>query len=478
LEIAAHDQTSNKLSAQRQIFNVAAPRTRLQTGSLFLVKQAELIDPNLNSDPDNPLISANSRLIPELEESVATAGRTDLSFHLAIFPDAQSAAKSGLKLELLNEGKTIATTSPELPKPDEKGRITFTAGIPASGLPPGKYHFRAVATQASATSEETLDFTITGERRKEEPAAKEKTITGALTASDKIGELTLSALKTFKPIEMSPNELLPEVAKSGGQMYSRLGDYTYTLRKVRRLLNAKGKIKSEEYQDYEAYPIKGKHALIQLAENGSRLAITLIDLNRRQATNELVKSEEEAQRASQTPQEAAQKIGYWGASMEGSVQKRGQPRRNVYVTIDPEAFFRTCEFTSPRIVLLEGRETIVLDFRPRANTKFDQDQDWIQKLAGTIWVDAAERTLVRIEGQNLSSPAANGETTDSPLNFVYQQQRLAAGVWAPSLIRINSAGDENLFRGLNWDAWFEFTHFKRFDARDSDVKIVSPSDKK
>jgi hypothetical protein len=282
---------------------------------------------------------------------------------------------------------------------------------------------------------------------------------------------------------------LQEVEKSGAQTYARLGEYTYSLRKVRRVLNPNGKIKSEDYQDYEAYPIKGKHALIQLAENGNRLSLTRIDISRKSATDTLIKSEEERQKQTQEDEEnLRRKIGYWGASVEGAVQKRGQPRRNVFITLDPEAFFHTCEFSSPRSLLLDGRETIVLDFRPRAGAKLGEDLDWVQKLSGTVWIDTVDRSLVRIEGHYTTPTStkendpketgkgANGE--NAPINFVYQQQRLAAGVWAPSLIRINAAGDDNLFRGLNWDAWFEFTNFKRFDARDSDVKLLSPNEKK
>lgn len=480
LETVAHDQQSNKISAQRQFFAVAQPRTGLQTGSLFLVKQIEQIDAIANNDLENPLLIGDKRIIPDLTESVSTAGRNELSFDLAIFPDPKSAEKPSLKLELLLEDKVIAKTSPELSAPDENGRINFTAGIPAANLVPGKYRFHAIAAQSGTTSEENLDFVIPGERPKD-AVVEEKTITSSLANSDKVGELALVALKAFKPVELSPNDLLQEVEKAGTQMYNRLGDYTYSLRKVRRLLNAKGKIKGEDFQDYEAYPVKGKHALIQFAENGSRLALTRIDLNRKSATEMLLKSELDAPKP-ESPDNAEQtstpNVGYWSASLEGMVQRRGQPRQLSFIAIDPEAIFRACEFSSPRMVMLEDRETIVMDFRPKAGLKLGQDQEWIQKLAGTVWIDAAERSLVRIEGQNLNGSAEKEESGETPLNFVYQQQRLAAGVWSPSLIRINSAGDENLFRGLNWDAWFEFTNFKRFDARDSDVKIVSPSDKK
>lgn len=480
LETVAHDQSSGKISAQRQFFNVSLPKSDLQTSSLFLIKQIEQIDVNTNNDLENPLLTGDKRIIPDLVATIAAANRQELSLNLAIFPKPESGEKPTLNLELMLDNKVIAKTTPELPKPDETGKINFTAGVPAANLVPGAYRFHAVVAQAGATCEETMEFTIPGERSKE-TVIEEKTITSSLAATDKVGELTLVALKTFKPVELSPQDLLQEVQKSGSQMYDRLGDYTYSLRKVRRVLTAKGKIKSEDYQDYEAYPVKGKHALIQFAENGSRLAVTRIDLNRKHATEELLKSEQEAPHPESSENASAgttkrQNIGYWSASLEGSIQRRGQPRQLSFITIDPEEIFQACEFSSPRIVLLENRETIVMDFRPRPGIKLGQDQEWIQRLTGTVWIDAAERSLVRIEGQHLSD--AKEEGADVPLNFIYQQQRLAAGIWAPSLIRINSAGDENLFRGLNWDAWFEFTNFKRFDASESDVKLNTPTEKK
>lgn len=480
LETVAHDQSDQRISAERKAFTIAPPReqqsvSKLQTGALFLVKQIDPVDELEAADPENPLIIQGKRLTPELERNLSTDGRQDLSFHLPIYINLNSTEKPSLKLELFQEGKLKATTSAELPKPDEKGWIGFTAGVPASSLKPGAYRFHAIVIQGSEKSEESVDFSILGERKNEPEAPEEKGITSALNAVDKVGELTLTALKSFQPIELSIQTLLHDVEKSGVDMYPKLGDYTYSLRKVRRTLTPKGKIKSEDYQDFEAYPVKGRHALIQLSENGSQLAIGRIDLNRRSATETLIKNESERVQPAGAA-EATLNTGYWSASVDGAVQRKGQPRRIISINLDPESFFQFCEFSSPRSLLLDGRETIVLDFKPRADARVEPDKDWIRKLKGTIWIDAVEKTLVRIEGQNATAPAASTETALP--NFVYQQQRLAAGVWGPSLIRINAGGDEDLFNGLNWDAWFEFTKYKRFDTQDMNQKILSPEDKK
>jgi VWFA-related protein len=477
-ESVIQDQNTNKISVQRKNFTLGATpssseKPGLQTSSLFLIQQVEEI-PAGDGDVDNPLVAGDKKLTPELERELSIEGRNELSFHLAIFPDAARTEKPTLKLELVREGQTIASAAADLPKQDASGRILFTAGVPMAGLKPGTYEFHAVVEQSGAKIEESTAFKLTGGGSDELSAPEEKTIESVLATSDKVPPLRLQALKTIRAIEVSPSDLIKQVKKSGEQAYTQLGDYTYNLRKVRRGLTASGKIKSEEYQDFEAYPIKGKHALIQLADNGAPLSTARRDLSRKTAIDALVKSEGESQSETQKTNS-----GYWGASMEGAVQTRGKTRRIIFLTIDPEILFDACEFTAPRSLLLEGRETILMNFRPHRDLKLDPDKEWVSKLIGTVWIDAAEKSLVRIEGYDQRTTTPEDLNADTKLqNFVYQQQQVGPNVWAPSLIRINTGGNEDLFYGLNWDAWFEFGNYKRFDTKAIDSKVLTPDNKK
>jgi VWFA-related protein len=464
LEVAAHDRSTERLSAERRSFIVAPPTNGLQLGSLYLVKQVEQVEERPADEADNPLYAGRVKILPETASELSLDGRNDFSFHLAIYPNAKISAVPKLKIELWHNEKVIASTTPELPKADDKGRITFTASIPAKGLVAGSYELRAQGTQGDATATETLAFKLTGgPLATATPINDEKVIESKLAATDRMRELTLTAIDTAKPIEIAVDGLLNEMEAVGAQMFRRLGEYTYSLRKVRRTLDKKGRIRTEDYNDYEAYPVRGLHALVQLSVNGNRLSVDRIGVDRRQATDILIEEE--------TREKAADKpLSFWGARIGGYLPGN----KYVSILIDPEIFFSTCEFSSPRTVSLDGRETLVLDFQARQKEKLTPEKDWIRGLRGHIWIDAAEKALVRIEAQNPDVVQQEGQT--SP-HFVYQQQRLAAGIWSPQLIRINSTGDERLFRGLNWDAWFEFTSFRKFDASQSDVKLNSPSEK-
>jgi hypothetical protein len=242
-------------------------------------------------------------------------------------------------------------------------------------------------------------------------------------------------------------------------MYRRLGEYTYSLRKVRRSLDRKAKIRQEEFKDFEAYPVHGTHALVQLSDNGKDLSTDRVDADRKLATDILMRNDAAAL-------EQRKDASFWSARVGGNI-------RGKYVTllVDPRAIIDSAEFSSPRKVLLEGRETVVADFAVRADASPVAALDWIRGLRGTIWIDLAEKAMVRLEAHSVEYPSS------SP-NFVYQQQRITDKLWSPQLIRLNSGGNEQVFNGLNWDAWFEFTGFKKFDSSETDLKLATPPERK
>src|SRR5262249_42068020 len=86
-------------------------------------------------------------------------------------------------------------------------------------------------------------------------------------------------------------DLLQEVSHNGASTFKQLSEYTYLLKKTRRILDKQGKVKEEHTQDFEAYPVSGEHALIQLARNGQPLPSWQIDADRRRAGERLVAEE-------------------------------------------------------------------------------------------------------------------------------------------------------------------------------------------
>lgn len=274
--------------------------------------------------------------------------------------------------------------------------------------------------------------------------------------------------------------LVRESDLRGSLMHRKLSEYTYSLKKIKRTLNERGKATHELVQGFEAYPVMGQHVLIQLTENGVALPGRRVAEERRRAGEALEQAEQNALKRN-TDDDATISARHLQAGVFGN--PGGKPSN---ILIDLSEMLRSCEFSSPRRDRIGTREAIALDFRPRAGVTHPVNLAFINRLHGTIWIDVADRVVTRLEGwplpppllaQNRVATQAREETpklTEAAL--VYQQMRLSAGVWVPSLIRMNAGGDTTLFNGLNWDVMFEFSDYKRYSTDVGDIKLERPKE--
>jgi hypothetical protein len=279
--------------------------------------------------------------------------------------------------------------------------------------------------------------------------------------------------------------LVRESDLHGALMHKSLGDYTYNLVKIKRTLNEQGRVLREQVQSFEAYPVQGQHVLIQTAENGIALSLRDLAEERRRAGEELSKAEREAEKR-QVETEKRQASAATAATddpgrylLAGVFVSLGGKSTNVL--IDLSEFLRTCEFSAPRREPVGTREAIALSFHPRAGIKFQDQVSFISKLNGTVWIDAADKVVVRLEGWPVTKPAEGENSAHQAQGakppeaaIIYQQVRLSTGVWVPSLIRMNAGGNPALFNGLNWDVIFQFSDYKHFITDIEGVELGKP----
>jgi hypothetical protein len=280
----------------------------------------------------------------------------------------------------------------------------------------------------------------------------------AATAGPGAGEIDVSAL-------------VREAQRNGAVMHKQFLDYTYTLKKTRRTLDERGKTDEQQVQEFEAYPVRGEHVLIQLNTNGIPLPPWRVADDRRRAGAHLMQAEREA--SNRTEDKAKDTDAFDGYAAAG-IYGRTRQGKHTTVSIDPTAFLRNGEFSAPRIERLNYRETIVLNFHIRPGTSLPPTRAFIAKLIGQIWIDVEDKVIVRLEAWPAPEFARKESAPSRPIQqarVVYQQSKLPTGVWFPSMIRMNSNGDESIFDGLNCDVAFEFSDYKRFNATSEDVKL-------
>ncbi len=296
---------------------------------------------------------------------------------------------------------------------------------------------------------------------------------GSATPAETSSSVSAISLKPIPPLATEFVELIRRSETAGGTMHKHLLDYTYQLKKTRRILDERGKSTHTQEQVFEAYPVVGEHVLIKLSDDGI-LSRTVSD-DRKRAAKQLEEAERQRQSGQQDNGGARAVIDdYVSAGISGVYN--GKPG---YVSVNVSAFLRNCEFFSPRVEDTAGRPMVVMNFRPRQGAQVQSNFSYVAKLIGTVWIDQADKIVTRLEGWPASEEAFDLIQSTAPKNdaaLVYRQERQADGLWFPSLIRLNANGRTDLFNGLNWEVVFEFGSYRRFDTS-ANEKISNPSGK-
>lgn len=284
-------------------------------------------------------------------------------------------------------------------------------------------------------------------------------------------------------LKLSPSEISTLVEETGGRttnMARRLFNYSYLQTDEELEIDKDGKVKKRKTAVYEVALVKvgnkSQRILVQISEDDVPFNPEKIERERERIAKRLLEDEEKAKTQEQRPAVSA---GYtpkfWSYGIK--VEKHSGLSKTFWY-INPTVFFISHDFYAPRQAVLNNREMIVLNFRPRPGYKFDAGnvpfKDGIEdygrvmsQLGGIVWIDAADKVIVRLEAfpvQELNSRNEASHLTtpneNAPLGFEFT--RLPEGVWVPSRSWYNSYGRENVFWKTSISRSQKFGDFKLF----------------
>jgi hypothetical protein len=270
--------------------------------------------------------------------------------------------------------------------------------------------------------------------------------------------------------------LLRELANNQDEVDQRINDYTYTRRVTERELNDRGEVKREKTNVYEVYPIVGWGRVQKLvSENGVALSPERAAKEEKRVAEELEKAEREApKREAERKRKQAERAAKAKARAGGDAAADDDADDDVGIA----TFLRACELTGARRERFRERETVVFDFRPRAVFRArNRAESIVSKLAGTIWVDPHDRQVMRLEARFVDGFKLGGglAAVKSGSAFVFEQTRLADGVWLPRFSQVN-VSVRLLFIGKSVNETHEFSDYKRFSTKTGDDKLDAPKE--
>lgn len=182
-------------------------------------------------------------------------------------------------------------------------------------------------------------------------------------------------------------------------------DYLYHAFAVQQSEDGKGGVKKTETEDAEVFYVAGVRIDRLIRKNGRELTAE--------------EQRKESQRIDKKIAEAK--------------KKPGQDERDV-VTVS--RFLELGSFGNPRRVILDGRDTIAVDFtgNPKAKTR-NRFEGAIRDMEGTVWVDEQDRSLRKIQGHFLNSFKVGGgllANIQKDSSFEAEWTKVNGEVWLPA----------------------------------------------
>jgi hypothetical protein len=299
-----------------------------------------------------------------------------------------------------------------------------------------------------------------------------------------------------QPVKLTPDDIAKLINECGAvttQMTGRLYDYTFNETDNEFVIDKEGRIKSEQSRVFEVYPLKignrRKWVYVQVSENGVPLSPERLARERDRAAKQTMELEQQASTAPASQINAPYKPRF--SSYGIRVEKHSGLSKTIWF-INPTDFLVSHDFSAPQRVTFVGRETLLLNFRPRPGYLYDKTnvpypdgvEDYgraMSQLGGRIWIDAADKVIVRLEAnpsRDVNEPGAAANTVpDANAAVWFELTRLPSGIWVPSVSRYDSHGREDVFWKTPISRSRKYSDYKLFKTTAEVEKIEAPPGK-
>lgn len=141
---------------------------------------------------------------------------------------------------------------------------------------------------------------------------------------------------------------------------------------------------------------------------------------------------------------------------------------------------RACRFINPRRERFRQRDVIVSDFEPdQAFKPSTTYEGFWHKVTGSIWIDAADLQVARVEFTLLKPFNVGGGIFFSMrpgARFVIEQARFAEEIWLPTYTEVSFSARAMLFAGLGINRTVRYEDYRRFNVK-AEEEIKPPVEK-
>jgi hypothetical protein len=298
----------------------------------------------------------------------------------------------------------------------------------------------------------------------------------------KLGEVIHNSQLTqtlfdFPVVSSEPLPDIPTLIKQVGDneeaIDKLLENYTYTELVTARVFDKSGKYTEKSNETYERTFYKRFPIRRLVAKNGKALTPEeqeKEDKRVEKRIRDLDKKESEREKKTQAREakEAEKKDAAANAPNDDDNDER----------LSIADILRASNLLNPRRERFRNRDVIVFDFEPNRAYKPQKDYEKLfGKMAGVLWVDAADRQVGRLEARLVESFKIGGGLLASlkeGASFVIEQDRINNEIWLPTRADISLSVRVLLLKNIDAFQTVDFSNYKRFNVDAEKEKLQSP----
>jgi len=231
------------------------------------------------------------------------------------------------------------------------------------------------------------------------------------------------------------NALVRELAQKQRRWEEILDSYTYDVEVVRDDLDKEDRVTKRESRRFEVFYVKGRPIRRLVAEEGRPLG---------------------AERQAKVDREVKEKVdavNQQRVAVETPAVRLSQIlERYDFRAVDREA--------------VDGRPAIVLEFTALPGSRPLAHDDVLRNLAGRVWMDEAEREVVRAEVRNTAGMKLflGLGASVSTMSGTFEFRKVGDTLWLPVRDETRAAGRMLLFKTFRTRVVHTYGNFRRFDV--------------
>lgn len=261
--------------------------------------------------------------------------------------------------------------------------------------------------------------------------------------------------------EYDARALIKEVMEKEPAFGVKFEEYTFTVKQTERELDERGETKKETSNLWEIF----------MAPNGWSIGKHTLANDKPLPPEKAAKEEKRVAdfltlHANDKPPEARKGAGGFQISFGDGMG---------FGLAD---LLRASEFVSPRRERFQDRDAVVFDFRPDpAFRPRNRSDEILSKIVGLVWIDLAEKVVMRIEARLLGDFKIGGGLLmkiQPGAGFTFERRRLPDGYWVPRAYHWNASGRGLVFMKRSVYEITEWDNFKRFRSEAGDAKLDAP----